>query len=182
MLYLKELNVDYAVITGSDDIFSTECLRNIMFEMHHDVDLIGIKQLYVYDTDGVTKGTLRHVTSKNFFGVGKTLNRRVLDAVDWQPWAYHVPRSWGMDSIVSRNIAEHVKTTATVEGVIVDCKSQQSLNKFTMFMNNRHGVNCDKSIFYNILSKEEREILDSIHHIGVPVKFPNLVKRGRTLI
>jgi len=182
MLYLKELGVDYATIMGSDDCMSTQCLRNIMFEMHSDVDLIGLRQLYVYDTDGKHRGTLRHTTSQNYFGVAKTLNRRVLDAVEWKPWAYHAPRNWGMDSILSRNIAEHVKTKVAVDGIVVDCKSQQSLNKFTMFMNNHHGTNCDKSIFYNILSREEREILDSIHYVGMPVKFPNLQKRGRRLI
>jgi len=187
MLYLKELGVDYATIMGSDDCMSTQCLRNIMFEMHSDVDLIGLKQLYVYDTDGKHRGTLRYVTSGNFFGVGKTINRRILDAVEWRPWKYinsmgEKGRNAGMDSICNRNIAEHVKTKVAVDGIVVDCKSQQSLNKFTMFMNNHHGTSCDKSIFYNILSREERVILDSIHYIGVPVKFSNLVKRGRRLI
>jgi len=180
--YMRKLGVDYIIVMGSDDIFSTECLRNIIIEMENDIDLIGIKTLYVYDADGKYRGTLKHITSKNFFGVGKTINRRVLDAVDWRPWTYHAPRSWGMDAICSRNIAPHVKTTAVVEGVIVDCKTKESLNKFTMFHSNRHGRDVDKNIFYDILSKEELEILHNIHQVGLPIKFPNLVKKGRTLV
>ena len=182
MLYLKTLGLDYAIISGSDDVFSTDCLRNIIIEMNNDIDLIGFKSLYVYDADGKYRGTLKHITSGNFLGPGKTINKRVLDAVNWRPWEYHTPRSWGMDAIASRNIAPHVKTTAVVEGVIVDCKTKESLNKFTMFHNNRHGQDVDKNIFYDILSKEELAILHNIHNVGLPIKFPNLVKKGRTLV
>jgi len=181
-MYLQKLGVSYITISGSDDIFSTDCLRNIMVEMENDIDLIGFKSLYVYDADGKYRGTLKHITSKNFFGPGKTINKRVLDAVNWRPWEYHAPRNWGTDAICSRNIAPHVKTTAVVEGIIVDCKTKESLNKFTMFHNNRHGASVDKSIFYNILSKEELQILNNIHHVGLPIKFPTLVKKGRTLV
>jgi predicted phosphoadenosine phosphosulfate sulfurtransferase len=179
---MKELDVTYIIVSGSDDIFSTQCLRNIMFEMEKDIDLIGLKTLYVYDTDGKYRGTLKHITSKHLLGVGKTINKRVLDAVNWRPWECSVPRNSGTDAVATRNIAPYVKTTAVVDGVIVDCKSRESLNKFSMFESNRHGQNADKNIFYNILSKEELEILNSIHQIGIPINFPNFVKRGRTLI
>lgn len=180
-MYLQELGVDYIIVMGTDDIMSTDCLRNIMVEMNNDIDLIGIKSLYVYDADGKYRGTLKRITSKNFFGVGKTINKRVLDAVNWRPWEYHTPRNWGMDAICSRNIAPHVRTTAVAKGVVVDCKTKESLNKFTMFHNNRHGRDVDKNIFYDILSKEELGILNGIRQTGLPIKFPNLVKKGRTL-
>jgi len=180
--YMKELGVDYICILGSDDIMATDCLRNIMFEMHNDIDLIGFKTLYVYDTDGDSRGQLMRTTKKSFLGVGKTIHRRVLDAVGWEPWAYDRPRNAGMDAIIHRNISSHIKTSAEVEGIIVDCKSRESLNRFSMFKNNHHGILTHKSVFLNILSKEEKDILNSIPHLGLPVKFPNMVKRGRTLI
>jgi hypothetical protein len=182
MMYLKDLDLDYVIIMGSDDIMSTECLRNIMFEMNNDVDLIVLKTIFVYDTDGKYRGTLKRITTKGFFGVGKTINKRILDAVNWRPWEYSAPRNWGMDSICSRNISEYVKTTAVVEGMIVDCKSQQSLNKFSMFHYNRHGQNEDSTKFFDILSPEEIGILNGIHQVGLPIKFPTLNKRGRTHI
>jgi len=180
--YLRQIGVDYVVVMGSDDIMSTQCLRNIMSEMDNDVDVIGVKGLYVYDTDGDYRGTLKHITSKKLLGVGKTINKRVLDAVNWRPWECSVPRNSGTDAVASRNIFPYVKTTAVVEGVIVDCKSKESLNKFTMFHTNSHGQDSDKNIFYNILSREELEILHSIRQVGLPIKFPNLQKKGRTLI
>ena len=60
--------------------------------MKNDVDVIGLKSLMVYDTDGKYRGTLKHITSKALLGVGKTINKRILDAVDWKPWTYHAPR------------------------------------------------------------------------------------------
>jgi hypothetical protein len=187
--YLRELGVTWVTVLGSDDIMSSECLLHIIDKIDLNVDnipqitdLVGIKQLYVYDTDGPTRGTLKYVTSKSFFGPAKTISKRVLDAVDWNPWKYHAPRNYGMDSIMHRNISEHIKTTATVEGMVVDCKSYESLNKFTMFQNNHHGVNVPKSLFHNILSKEERDILDSIKYNPSPIKFERVNKRGRTLI
>jgi len=180
--YLRQLAVEYVVIIGSDDIMSTQCLRNIMSEMENDVDVIGVKGIFVYDTDGMYRGKLKNITSKHLLGVGKTINKRVLDAVNWRPWECSVPRNYGTDALCARKIAPYVKTTAVVDGVIVDCKSQESLNKFTMFENNKHGNTSDKNIFYSILSKEELEILGNIRQIGLPVKFPNLQKKGRTLI
>jgi hypothetical protein len=179
--YLQQLGLDFVIVSGSDDLFSTQYLRNIMFEMQNDVDVIGTKQLFVYDCDGKYRGTLKHITSKIIMGVGKTINKRVLDAVDWKPWQYPIARNWGTDSILTRTIAPYVKTTSIVEGIIVDCKSRESLNKFSMFETNRHGQNIDSSVFYNILSKEERDILNNIHQVGIPINFPNLNKKGRTI-
>ena len=180
--YLRGLGVDYVLILGSDDVMETQCLRNIMFEMNNDVDVIGLKSLMVYDTDGKYRGTLKHITSKALLGVGKTINKRILDAVDWKPWTYHAPRNYGMDSICTRNIAPYVKSIAVVDGIIVDCKSRESLNKFSMFETNRHGQNVNSNVFYNILSKEEKEILNGIHKVGIPINFPNMKTKGRTVI
>ena len=179
--YLRELAVDYVIVLGADDILSTDCLRNIIKEMNNGIDLIGIKKIYIYACDGDLRGHLRMVTSRGFLGVAKTINKRVLDAVDWKPWADKCPRGFGMDALLSRNISPHIQTVAEVEGVVVDCQSKESLNKYTMFQG-RHGQECNKDIFYNILSKEELQILNSIRDTGLPVGFPRVHKRGRTLI
>jgi hypothetical protein len=188
-MFLRNFDINFLCVLGSDDICSTDYLRNIIDKMSLNMpngtaefDLLGLKRLYLYDTDGVSRGQLRCITSKGFMGVGKVISKRVLDAVDWRPWADAYPRNYGMDALLHRNITPYVKTTAEVEGVIVDCKSKDSLNKFTMFQKNRHGVEVDPKIFYNILSEEELEILDSIKSTVSPVMFPKYSKRGRTLI
>jgi len=160
--WLREQDIDYVAISGSDDVFSTQALANIIVATKDEPDLIGFNSLYVYCADGMSKGRLKHITTKGILGVGKVVHRRVLDAVDWRPWDYGVGRSWGMDAIFSRNTAQHIKTRVIVDGVIVDVKTSESLNKFSMFEKNKHGVDADRNIFYNILGDEEKKILAEI--------------------
>lgn len=181
--YIRTLDIDYVIISGSDNIFSLEALSAIVREMNNDIDLIGFNRMFFYDTDGINRGQLLIVTTKGIFGVGRAIHRRVLDAVNWHPWNYPIQRSWGMDSILYKNISPHVKTKSIVDGIIVDCKSKDNLNKFTMLKNNYHGKPCDSSLFLNFLSKEELDILRSINKVGLPLSFPRVRhKRGRTLI
>lgn len=179
MAYIRELDCEYTIISGSDDIWSTDTLLCLVESMKSGVDMIGIRELYVYDADGLSRGKLIKITSKNFYGVGKAIHRRVLEKVDWKPWVYHAPRNWGMDSILYKNISPFIQTRAEYGGMITDVKSRDSLNKFTML--NHKGVPCPHELFYSYLSKEERDILNGIVHIGLPVKFPNMVKRGRRM-
>ena len=160
--YLRTLDLDYVVISGSDDIFSTQALGSILSKVDTNPDLIGFDAMYVYCAEGAYKGTLKRLTTKGEFGVGKTVSKKVLDAVDWCAWKYDSPRNFGMDAIFSRNTAFHIKNRVMAEGVIVDVKTSDSLNKFTMFERNHHGVNVDKSIFYNILGEEERRLLSYV--------------------
>jgi hypothetical protein len=160
--YLRTLNIDYSIVSGSDDIFSTQSLTNILVATNTEPDLIGFNSLYIYCAEGVSKGRMVHITTKGIFGVGKVLSKHVLDATNWRPWDYGQGRSWGMDAILSRNIAQHIRTRVIVDGMIVDVKTAESLNKFSMFEKNKHGAYVDKNIFYSILGNEEREILAEI--------------------
>ena len=178
--YIRDLGVDYVIVSGSDDVFSTATLSSLIEQMNKGIDFIGLNQVYVYDTDGDHRGELLSFTRKGI-GVGRTIHRRVLEAVNWKPWEYGEGRNWGMDSILYKNISPHIKSKVTIDGVIVDCKSHQNINKFTMFKSNYGGHVEPKSTFYNFLSKEEKDILASIKKIAIP-KFPRLHKRGRTKI
>lgn len=178
--YIKTMGVDYVVISGGDDIFSLPALSNLINKMYSEIDLIGFSGIYLYDTDGFNRSQLIHITSKGILGVGRTIHRRVLEAVNWRPWDYPVQRNHGTDAICYKNISPYVKTSAIVDGMIVDCKSKESLNKFTAFK--MKGVSTPKSKFYDILSKEELDILSSIKFTGVPIQFNKVYKKGRTLI
>jgi len=179
--YMRSAGVSYIVVLGSDDIFSSDCLRTLISEMDKGTDLIGFNSIYLYDTDGMSKGKLMRVTSGALLGVGKTISKSVLDAVDWKPWG-ESHRNFGMDAILHRTISPHVKSKAIIDGVIVDCKSQYSLNKFRMFQKNRHGVEVDSNIFLNFLSKEEKQILATIDNANIMRQMPPRRRKGRTLI
>jgi hypothetical protein len=178
--HVRTLGCEYMIVSGSDDVFSTAALSSLIDHMNKGIDLMGFNDIYVYDTDGDHRGELIHVTSKSL-GVGRTIHRRVLDAVEWRPWEYGTGRNWGMDSILWKNISPHIRTKAVAQGVIVDCKSHMNINGFSMFKRNYKGRAESNSIFYNFLSKEELEILHSIKQTTIP-KFPRVHKRGRTLI
>jgi hypothetical protein len=158
----KETDLEYLVVSGSDDVFSTQTLLDLITAMEGRYDLIGFDKIYIYCVEGNYKGQLRLCTTRSkMLGVGKTIHRRVLEKVNWRPWEYAQPRRSGMDAIMHRNISPHTPARVIVDGIIVDCKSHDNLNKFSMFVNNRHGVPVDKNIFLNIIGEEEKQILGS---------------------
>jgi len=162
MSYMSTTDIDYVLISGSDDLFSTQAIVNVIGAMDSLPDMIGFNSLYIYCATGNSKGRMKHITTKGIFGVGKTLSRGVLEDTNWRPWEYGIGRSWGMDAILARNTARYVKRRVMVEGVIVDVKTDESLNKFSMFEKNHIGGYVDKQLFYNILGDEEKQILANI--------------------
>jgi glycosyltransferase involved in cell wall biosynthesis len=158
--YLMGLGVDYVMILGSDDIVSTDLLKTLMTTMESNVDLIGIKTIYFYCAEGKQKGQIRKLVSTNTLGVCRTIHRRVIEqtGVLWKK-----DSSWGMDSECARNIAPFVRSMKVVDGIVVDVKNSESLNKWTMWSGRLPESACaPKELFLGILSEEEKEILESI--------------------
>jgi hypothetical protein len=69
--------------------------------------------------------------------------------------------SWGMDSECARNIAPYVKSMKVVDGIVVDVKNSESLNKYSMW-DGRLNDSAPKELFLGILSEEEKQILETI--------------------
>ncbi len=178
--YVRNTDALYTIVLGSDDIMSTATLSSLIEQMNKGIDFIGLNQVYVYDTDGDHRGELLSYR-RSGIGVGRTISRRLLNAVNWKPWEYGVGRNWGMDAILYKNISPHIRSKAMIDGVIVDCKSHQNINKYTMFKSNYRGRVEPVSTFYDFLSQEEKDILASIKHSAIP-KFQRVHKRGRTKI
>ena len=159
--YMRDMGVDYVTIVGSDDIISTRFLRNTFSLMEAGVDLIGVWEFYFYCGHGRDRGKLvrlERANSRTFLGIGRTVNKRVLDQCDWTLW--DVEKDWGMDAIASKNLAKYSVTRAKVEGMIVDVKTNDNLNSFRIWSDRLPSVNPQE--FYNILSKEELQILNSL--------------------
>ena len=161
MWYLRDLGINYATITGSDDIMSTEFVQNTMTLTETGVDLIGVWSFYFYSGHGRDRGKLvklERPNTRTFLGIGRTVSSRVLDQCDWTLW--DVEKNWGMDAIASKTLAKYSATKAKVEGMIVDVKTDKNLNSFRIWGNRLPSV--DPQEFYRILSKEELEILKSL--------------------
>ena len=161
MWHMRNIGADYAMITGSDDIMSTEFVQNTITLMETGVDLIGVWSFYFYCGHGKDRGRLVRLERPNtrtFLGIGRTVSRRVLDQCDWTLW--DVEKNWAMDAIASKNLAKYAVTKAKVEGMIVDVKTNDNLNRFNIWSKRLPEVNPQE--FYNILSEEELEILKSL--------------------
>ena len=156
--FMQRLGMDYVTIVGSDDIMSTDFVRNTMALMEKDIDLIGVWSFYFYSGHGRDRGKLvklERVNSTTFLGIGRTVSRKVLDKCDWTLW--DVEKSWGMDAIASKNLAKYSETREKVEGMIVDVKTDQNLNSFRIWSDRLPVI--DPQEFHNVLSTEELSIL-----------------------
>jgi glycosyltransferase involved in cell wall biosynthesis len=156
--YLMNQNLDYIIICGSDDIISTNLLKNILIETEKETDLIYLNIIYFYGGDGAFRGQLRRLTTKQILGVGRTISRRVIKATGTL-WTRD--RNWGMDGDCWKNISPHVQTKAVVEGVVVDVKTSENLNSMNFWMG-KLKEECDPQVFYSILGNEEKEIIQGL--------------------
>ena len=156
--YLMSIGVDYVVVSGSDDIFSTELMSNLIEKMDMGVDLVYINIIWFYGADGRHKGVLRKLTSTQPLGVGRCINRRVIEKVG-KLWTRD--RSWAMDGDCLRNMLPYLRTKTTAEGMVVDVKNFESLNKITFWISKLKDV-YPPELFYEILSDEEKQILETI--------------------
>jgi hypothetical protein len=154
--FLMMMDCEYVIILGSDDIMSTDLLKNLIKEMEKGTDLIGINKVYFYAGDGKFKGTLRELLApKSILGVARTIRRGIIAQAGT---LWKVDKSWGMDHICLRSILPYVKTRAIVEGVLVDVKTHESLNKFTFWVSKIPSASPVK-IFHDILGEEEKQLL-----------------------
>lgn len=158
--YMK--GMDAVMILGSDDIVSTDIVRQTIEKAEKGYDLIGIRSFYFYAGDGVDRGKLVRYDRPNsisFLGIAKTVSKRVLDKCDWTPWTEE--KNWGMDAIANRTFIKYAEKNAEVSGVVVDVKTRTNqLNSFNLWKDRL--PQCDPQIFYDILSKEELQILKSL--------------------
>jgi hypothetical protein len=156
--WLMEQGVTYAMISGSDDIVSSDTLLRFIVAMEYEPDMIGIKSIWFYAGDGKLRGTLKRLESNQPLGVCRTFHRRVIEQVG-DLWTQN--KGWGMDADNARNTARYCKKRAYVEGDVFDVKTQFNLNRMTSFPS-KLKMAYDPNIFYNILSTEEKDILNLI--------------------
>jgi len=159
--WIKNMGFDYCLITGSDDVISTDTFKRIYDEAQseNNYDLIGIDSIYFFGTVGEHKGKLVKLNHGKMLGVAKCISSRVLKAVDYRPW--NVNKNYGLDAIASQCIATHVKSWKILQDTFVcDIKSNQNINKMSVFARRYEAL--DVNLLWNILGEEEKEILKSI--------------------
>jgi glycosyltransferase involved in cell wall biosynthesis len=155
--YMRSEGVDYIQILGSDDIVSTMYIQKTLERMEQGIDLIGTETIYFYCGQGAERGKLVKLDTPILKGIGKTVSKRILDQCDWMLW--NVEKNWGMDAIATKTIMAYNPSKAVIEGIVVDVKTKENLNSFRVFRNRQE---VDNGLFFNILSEEEKLILNSL--------------------
>jgi hypothetical protein len=150
--------VEYVMILGSDDIISTELYRNILEETGKGTDLIGVNALWFYAGDGAYRGKTVRLNGQRLLAPAKTISAKVLDNINWV--ICPTEKNWGMDAIMDQAIKPYWQTRVFVDGVVVDVKTKTNLNSWNIWGHRLPTV--DSNLFYNILSVEEKKILDSL--------------------
>ena len=157
--WLLEQGVDYVMIVGSDDIVSDELMKNILAATEGGYDVIGVNRLYFYGNIRGKSSVFIPLQSPRMLGVCRTISRSVLEPKGGVICPKGV--NSGMDALVTKTIAPHVKTTKIVDGMVVDVKSCRNINRLTFWVR-KIPSRVSPEQFYTILSKEEKILLDRI--------------------
>lgn len=166
--WLMEQGVDYVMIVGSDDIVSTDLMRKILAAANYRVspdygyDVIGVDKLCFYGNIRGRSGLLIPLHQHRMLGVCKTISRSVLEPINGVICPKGVGS--GMDALVTKTIAPHVRSTKIVDGMVVDVKSRRNINKLSYWAA-KIKDRLPLSTFYDILSKEERILLERVNNV-----------------
>lgn len=154
MLKMKELNVDYVLCLGSDDLVSNTLIDKYKEAMEFGYDFIGLLDCFIYDS---ITNDLRFWVGYNGVrigetaGIGRCLSKRLLDIFDWQPWIDAHDR--GLDGTMFQKLKK-IPHTQKVFGCLkdgifaVDIKDKQSLTSFSNF--NKYPRFSTEDMFNNL--------------------------------
>lgn len=156
-------DVDYIMIVGSDDIISSNLMRNFISASEQNCDVMGIHDVYFYCSYGKHRGVFLHHTTPKMLGLCRTIHRRIVEKVNGN--ICPAKKSWGMDASVTKTITPHITSHCYVEGVVTDVKSQKNLNSITYWISKlKKEKNAD--LFLNFISLAERNQLNHLNISG----------------
>ncbi len=135
VLLAKDADPDYVMIVGSDDVVSDDYFTKALERIPVDAaEMFSLNDLYVL---GLSGRTLQYWNRQPDWpiGLGRLLNRRVLETVEWQPWSCDVPRNRGLDKscmrkLEARGIGSRVCSVKDLGSLVVDIKSKDNMNSW----------------------------------------------------
>lgn len=141
---VADLDVDCVVITGSDDFLNAAYFEHVRDLILEGADYIKLGGLHFYDFH-------RLIYVKDCFaGLGRCLSRRLMDMVEWEPYAVGHPK--GIDGRMDERCFPLVRdTTARIrdsrsKGIFaVDVKNGTNIHSFEAILE-KYGsevVECD---------------------------------------
>ena len=148
-----DLDFDYILISGSDDIYSASLFQRYFKLMAEGVHFVGLLDFYFYD---IRKGVLKyfgghHADRKGETqGAGRLLHRNVLDALEWELWDDH--RNSELDLSLTRrldnigNLKRRVINLRAEGLVAVDIKDGENIHSIEKY----RGKYVDKDILREV--------------------------------
>ena len=137
----KELQCDYVLCLGSDDIITVDLLHKYYEYMQGGYDYVGLLDFYFYDT--ITKKALYWAGYNDkrrgqTCGAGRMLSSWLLDKIDWRLWTGSVNK--GLDSNMANTLKNipHRATTLKLKDLnlyAVDIKSEYNVTPFRRWVN-----------------------------------------------
>lgn len=158
----RDIDADYVMIMGSDNILSIEVLNEMM--SHPESNFLAPRDIYFLAVDGEFKGQAIYILS-SVIGCSRLLRRDLLDKVDWTPWNRESMKA--IDGIMYRHMQPHfinpyVFVAKDFGGKIVDIKSSENINTFDRWKAMAR-VPLEESLSF--ISDKEREMLNNLLHI-----------------
>lgn len=149
----KEIDFDFLMEIGSDDLITNELLTS--YKEYLKYDFFGIRDAaYINSVDG----ECRRLISKSTYGAGRMIKRSVLERVGWELWADNKEKGLDNNS-VHRLAAEGIfyrQVPAMPAPGVIDIKSDVNIWGFNYFL----GVPYDITKIYEQLSEEEIEMIE----------------------
>lgn len=153
-------NSKAVMILGSDDILDTDTFHKLYYTALENNVVAGINQCYFYSTTHPGINQLLLFKPGRMIGPGRTINRSVLDSLDWKLW--NKSDRFGLDSKAEIRIKTVPHEFIVVEdGICVDVKGGINMNSFAFWLRKRLPHE-DNNVFWNILSEKEANLLREI--------------------
>lgn len=140
MKAFKKLNPDYVMFMGSDDFITNDTMRYILDRCDEGFDVIGMRDCYFYDSPTDRLGywggfEVAHRKGESM-GMCRTLSRRVLDLLHWEPW--YGPANAGLDWLMSVKLkkikhTQHVFSLREEDLFAVDYKTEVNICHFDLY-------------------------------------------------
>ena len=157
----RDIDFDYIIILGSDDIIDESLLRKYHSFMMDDYDYIGINDMYVYNTEdnrlyywgGYTKLSNRFGET---LGLGRCLSKKLVESLDYQLWINGLDK--GLDSsmetkIKKLNDVKIINFQSKDYGFACDIKSNINITKFNTFRSKPVNIDLMNEELYQKLIK-----------------------------
>lgn len=141
VLIAGQLNVDYVLCVGSDDIITPGLMKVYESYMRSGVDYIAVTDFYFYDLVSKKAAYWGGYTDKrkgHTAGAGRLISRRLMDKWNWRPWEVKDSK------VLDNSMQNKLKTTPHTEAIFslkeknvfaIDIKSETNMTPFQLWEN-----------------------------------------------